>query len=212
MVPRFASPGMLGPRGQHQRRLGQRRLCPGAVAGVSQVAGDNGNSDAESDRAAHVALPAFRPPTPRAATAPACGSTPPAPTAEIAWKDGTGRGATCGSDRGGTGRGATGVAGGADPATGFRSWSTARRWPSAVPALSRPLWAGLVCRSPKHWGRHLGLLQPSIHAELPPASPHRGSENARPSFAAASDRGNSTWPQGDGARQQSRARRDASRW
>ena len=86
------------------------------------------------------------PPGSEALAAPACGSTPPAPTAEIAWKDGTGRGATGGSDRGGTGRGATGVAGGADPATGFRSWSTARRWPSAVPALSRPLWAGLVCR------------------------------------------------------------------
>ncbi|MBO0822323.1 MAG: S53 family peptidase, partial [Actinobacteria bacterium] len=158
---------------------------------IAAAAGDNGSSDGVSDGQPHTDFPASSP------HALACGGTSldadPSTgviSSETVWNDGATGGATGGgvsvtfplppwqanagvpsSPNGTGGRGVPDVAGNADPNTGYQVLVDGQ--PAVIGGTSAvaPLLAALTARLTQALGKHLGMLQPSLYAQLQPGSP-----------------------------------------
>ncbi len=168
-----------------QARDALDQACADAIAlGVTVLAasGDNGSSDNVSDGAPHCDFPASSP------HVLGCGGTrltlgaSGAITAETVWNDGTSGGATGGgvstsfttpswqANAGvpASGRGVPDVAGNADPQTGYQIYVDGQSAVVGGTSAVAPLWAALVCRLAQHAGKPLGLLQPTLYANVAP--------------------------------------------
>lgn len=171
-----------------QARDALDQACADAVAlGVTVLAasGDNGSSDNAPDGAPHCDFPASSP------HVLGCGGTRLTVDAaawneaawnETVWNDGTGGGATGGgvstvfpapdwqTNAGvpSSGRGVPDVAGNADPQTGYQIYVDGQEGVVGGTSAVAPLWAALVCRLAQRAGKPLGLLQPTLYANVAP--------------------------------------------
>jgi kumamolisin len=158
-----------------------------AAMGVSVcvAAGDNGSSDGETDKLAHVDFPASSP------HALACGGTTlvasgNAIASEVVWNDGpdiaTGGGISdvfplpsyqssghvppSANPGGRVGRGIPDVAGDADPDTGYQVRVDGENLVFGGTSAVAPLWAGLIALCNQKLGTSVGFLNPLLYGSL----------------------------------------------